>query len=201
MGFTGKAKSGGGPVKMTAGSHPGVCVSVIELGSHWIQFENKKPKLKNQVLLTFEVPKSTQNPECMQVLHKQFSTSLHENSGLREAIEAWTATKMVDGQDYDFFQLAGKGVLLSVEISDDNWPKIVGFAALPKQIKTPKPVKTPFTWDLSQYVAKKRIPLPDWMPNLYGDTVEEKILASKEIAGDRQQKPKQQSFSNEEAPY
>lgn len=201
MAFSARAKSGGGPANMDPGSHPAVCVAVIDLGSHWVRYEDQKPKLKRQILLTFEIPKSAANPDGLQVLHKQYSVNLHEKAALRLDIENWLSITMKEGDDFDFTKLLGKGCLCLVKLSDEKWPKVESIAGLPRAVKTPKPVKTPFTWDLSQYNPKKRIPIPDWMPNLYGDSVEDKILASTEIAGDRARKPVQQSFDNDPAPF
>ena len=97
------------------GSHPAVCVDVVDLGVLVTTF-NGVTRRKPMVKYVFQIEENMENGKPF-VVSRRFTISLHKKAALRAAIESWrgralTETEIRDG--FDLESLIGSACLLNV---------------------------------------------------------------------------------------
>ena len=97
------------------GSHPAVCVDVVDLGVLVTTFKGVA-KRKPMVKFVFQIEDDMENGKPF-VVSRRFTISLHKKAALRAAIESWrgralTETEIRDG--FDLESLIGSACLLNV---------------------------------------------------------------------------------------
>lgn len=105
---------------LDAGSYPARCISVIDLGTQTIAFNNETKQLR-KIRLTFEFPTELsvfkeENGEQPFILSCEFTYSLHEKGRLRPFLEGWRGRKFTDEElkGFDVSKLIDVPCLASV---------------------------------------------------------------------------------------
>jgi hypothetical protein len=185
MGLRTKASSGGQDFEIIpAGQYVAICVAVIDLGTHTESFQGNDPEDVHKLLVVWELPGETGNP-CIGM---DFRVSLHPKSKLRQTLKSWRSGRdLNDGEEFDPSVMLGKPCQLTVEnktSGDNKYHKVTSVTGLAKGMAVPEAVNKGFVWDMDVQGAGGKPPsLPDWVPFLYGKSIEEWISTSHERAG------------------
>lgn len=193
MSLRAKATKGGGGEKpdIEAGSHPAVCVAVIDLGTQEaFRGKGEATEMKHQVYFAYEIPGVAGYGAGCLVLGRAFNFTLHEKSTMREYVEACRGKKLNDDEEVDFKRMLGANCLLKIEINDNGYPKLEGALPLVKGMEKKKASRTPYYWDLDQLKDGADLPaFPDWLPKHYGNTIAEVVEGSQELRGKARRQP------------
>lgn len=169
-----------------AGQHVAVCIAVIDLGTHTETFQGQDPKDAHKIFLAWELTAESTRP----VVGMGFTLSLHTKSKLRAWLKNWSGGKdLSDGQEFDVTKLAGLACQLTIEhkqSGDRTFSNIANLTGLAKGMNAPKAEKPTVIFDID---GGKTPAFEDWMPRLYGKTVEEWILESHEKGGKKAAPP------------
>lgn len=198
MGLKQQAKSGMGnggkayalPPK---GASLGVCVAVIDLGTHDRQVKDDKNPGKfktieqRKMFVAWELLDEV-NPDTggNWVVGSEYTASMHENAAVRKLVEAWFSRKFKDGEEFSFAELLGQAGNVNVahepakDGKDRTYYSVAGVSPLVKGQKPGKPENVPFTWDIDDDGLD--YPDSDWMPRSYGKKLSEIIQLSKQWA-------------------
>ncbi len=186
-----------------------VLVALIDLGTQRNDYQGKVA-WNRKLLMVWELTEVAGRP----LAHKDFTFSLHENALLREFVDSWKSTPLSDGEDFDVNVLVGKSCLLNI-IHKQNKEGSRTYATVKgakkpvfrgKKLEVAEPEHKPFAWHLDD---GKESSLPDWLPYLYGRSVQEWIEDSKERRGDTNREPGEEGDGgtaaepdqSEEAPF
>ena len=146
MGLTARDSGGGDYTPPPQGTHPAVCVAVIDLGT---QHSELYDKWQAKVLLGWELdadpPRTDGAPHTA---WKRFTLSLHQKAGLRAALEAWRGRNFTAEElaGFDLKNVAGEGCLVTithVEREGKRYANVAGISALPKGLSAPAASKDP----------------------------------------------------------
>lgn len=138
-----------------ADNHVGVCIGVIDLGTHSESFQGGPPKTVRKVKIVFELPEVTKPDGQTATISKTYNLSMHEKSGFRKDMEAWIGAKALaenTGKGLDF--LLERGGLVNVEEGTDKadpnrkFSFVKGISKLPKGMPEPHPTRDTFILDL-----------------------------------------------------
>ncbi len=183
--WTKKATSSGGSEAPPAGKHKAVVVAVLDLGTHSEVFAGQKPRDMRKLYIVWElVEEFLAGTKRTHTLGREFTFSLGSKSKLREFIGEWRGKKIPDGEDYDVSRLLGKSCYLKVihETSGDRTFARVSSADLPARGEAPfKPSYTPIAWSVDDENSDP--PNEPWFPFIYGRSVRDTALASRERGG------------------
>ena len=146
MGLMAKDSGGGDYTPPPQGTHPAVCIAVIDLGT---QYSELYQKSQQKVLLGWEL--DADPPRADGAAHtawKRFTLSLHQKAGLRAALEAWRGRNFTAEElaGFDLANIAGKGCLITithVEREGKKYANVAGISALPKGLTAPAASKEP----------------------------------------------------------
>lgn len=160
------------------GTHPAVCVAVVDLGTQTPtgKFADQGPKRK--VFLVWELTEEPTRP----LIGKDFTASLNEKATLRKWIENWG--KKFGDEDFDVDTLAGKPCLLTIAHTgsgEKTYHNATAIAAPMKGQKIKPAQVEPFTFDLEDGEPFRG---PAWdLPYWYGRSIEEVVSECHELAG------------------
>lgn len=136
-------ETGGGEYQQPpAGTHLGICVRVIDLGTQEGEYQGK-PTIKRQCLLGFELPHelmSGENEGHPFVVSKFYTASLGEKATLRHDLENWRGRAFTAQElaGFDSKNVLGKPCMLSLTENDKKKIRITGVMAVPKGTSVPK---------------------------------------------------------------
>ncbi len=184
MGWTQKASKGGDGnfEKAPAGNHPAVLVALIDMGTQTVDgFQGGPSKEQHRAYMVWELVSEPDSNGKNFLIGMDLNISLNEKATLRKWIEARTGKPIPEGSEYDISKELGQPCLLSV-VEKNGYPKIMGMSGVPKGTAVPKPTKALTTWTLDDYGSAGKIDLPDWLPWLFGECIEDHIMRCGEIA-------------------
>jgi len=187
------AAGGGGSVKAPAGNHMAVLVGVFEMGTQTDPFD--ATKARRQVCLAWElVNEEIAGTSKNHVVSAAVTQSLNEKATLRKWVESRTGKKLANDGEFDLTSELGQACMLNVVANEKGYTRVEGVAALPnmKGMVVPKPGYKPVALTLEDYQGGAKI--PDWVPWIYGNPLEDHINASHEIG-----KAKPNRKSNQQA--
>lgn len=153
MGLTARDSGGGDYTPPPQGTHPAVCVAVIDLGT---QHSELYDKWQAKVLLGWELdadpPRADGAPHTA---WKRFTLSLHAKAGLRAALEAWRGRNFTAEElaGFDLKNIAGKGCLITithVEREGKKYANVASISALPKGLTAPGASKEPTIFSVDE---------------------------------------------------
>jgi hypothetical protein len=106
------AKAGGDYVPAPEGSHPAVCVDVVDLGLLPSPFTGEK---KHMLRLIWQIDALMDNGKPFTV-SRRYTLSLHRNAALRADIQNWRGRMFTDAElsGFDVESLIGSGCLLTI---------------------------------------------------------------------------------------
>ena len=138
-------ETGGGEFQQPpVGTHLGICVRVVDLGTQEGQYQGR-PTSKRQCLLSFELPHELMGGEHEGhpfLVGKFYTASLSEKANLRHDLENWRGRAFTSQElaGFDSRNVLGKACMLSLTENDKGKVRITGVMAPPKGTQTPKPV-------------------------------------------------------------
>jgi hypothetical protein len=150
--------SGGGEFQQPpVGTHLGICIKVIDLGTQDGSYQGK-PTSKRQCLISFELPNELMDDEHEGkpfVASKFYTASLNEKANLRHDLENWrgrafTAEELLG---FDSKNILGKACMLSLTENDKGKVRITGVMAVPKGMPTPAAVNPKSYFSLDEFDA------------------------------------------------
>ena len=105
--------------QVPAGSHLGVCIQVIDLGTHVTPFKNKKtgePIIQHQIHVRWETPDELNDAGEPLQLGKDYTLSLNEKSNLYADLVGWRGREFSQEElgGFDLENILGKSCLLQV---------------------------------------------------------------------------------------
>ena len=101
------------------GSHPAVCIGIIDLGTHTESFPGSPAKQTHKIFICWEIPGEKKSDGTSHVMGREYTCSFHEMAGLRKMVESWRSKKFAEGEDFDLSKLLGQACLLTV-LNDDS---------------------------------------------------------------------------------
>lgn len=165
MSWTIEATSSGTFELPPAGTSGAVLVGLVDLGNQWVEFGDQPGKLTHQIVLVWELPDIDQ--PCL--VSKIFTMSLNQKAGLRKLISGWRGKDLADGEKFDLSKLVGQKCILSISHQtkgDKQSYKIESVSGLVKGMKVGNPSHEPAAVAVNGTV-------PDWMPKIYGKTIQD----------------------------
>jgi hypothetical protein len=149
------SSTGGNYDPIPADNHPGVCIGVIDLGTHQESYQGQPPKPVHKVKVQFELPDSLRDDGQSHVISRAFNLSMHEKSTFRQWIENWLGadeTAKVVGQSLECLLL--QPAMVNIEHVTDRMDPSRSFAViksisrLPKRMAAPEPTRNTFFLEL-----------------------------------------------------
>ena len=186
MGFKAKTKGGEGDwPQAPVGNHRAVCNVMVNLGHHYEEFKAKKPGDKDQagwkekVYLCFELLDEMQDDGSPWVVGKMYTLSLNERAALSSVYQSLVGPVPED-EEADITPILGKACM--VEIGPSSNPKYTELKKVSGPLaqdrkKAPKSVRPALLVDIDEQLAE------EWLPRIYGQTVQQVMADSREHAG------------------
>lgn len=176
-------KGGGGHAKAPAGNHPAVLVAIVDMGTHYSEFQSVgKWQRKAYFVWELVTEKIAGTKDKNHVIGIDLALSLNEKAKLRKFIESRLGKPLPDGADYDVSAELGQRCLLGV-IEKNGHPKVETVSAVPKGLPFPEPQNAPTYYPLDA-IRSGNVKVPEWVPWFYGKPLTDEISQCKEIAGD-----------------
>ena len=202
----GKAKTGSDYVMAPAGNHPGVCIGLIDLGTHWESFQGQNEKKVRKVLFVWEIEAEVKeegkaDSEVKRlVIGRDFNIALGEDgsliygtkSNIRKLLEGWRGKAYGESEDIDLESIWKKPCLVNVKHDKTNKGKDVARVDSVNALARGMKPLTP-EYDCILYSADSDSPIPDekWLPRIFGATVKSMVESSLEHGGDGRGKSQQ----------
>jgi hypothetical protein len=185
-------KAGGGEFEIPeAGSHPAVCIGLIDLGTHTETFKDKQKGTERKVdlrkvLIVWELTDQpmTGMKNVNHVIGRDFNVTFSDKSALRKMVEAWGGKKFKEDEEFDLSKLLGKPGMVTVshgegKTSGKAYAKFEAIAPVPKNMTVPPAQRKPVQWSVTDDDAL----LPDWLPYIYGEPAVDWITRCHEVKG------------------
>lgn len=191
-----KASSGGGDfVLVPAGNHAAVLVAIVELGTHYEEFQGKG-KDTEKVYLVWELTDEEKDGGGHYFIGREYTMSFNEKAGLRKMVEAWRGSGFANDEEFDLTKLLGQGCQLNVAhkpSGDKKYANVAGASKPMKGVKIPPATVKPFIYEIN---SGEDAPGQEWLPFIYGASVKDKIGQSAEKKGGGADRPRSETGSN-----
>lgn len=138
-----------------ADNHVGVCVGVIELGTHEESFQGGPPRAVRKIKIQFELPGVVRADGKAGTISSTYNYSMNEKATFRRMLDAWLGgdwTERFKGRRWDF--LIGLPGMVNVESGPGRrdpgrtfaWVRAVN--KFPKGLDAPRPTREPIWLEL-----------------------------------------------------
>ena len=154
------------------GTHPAVCVGIVDLGE---QYSENYKKYEDKVLLIWELPGVTVEVDGEQKprwLSKDFSATLTEKSNLYKFLVPWRGKNFTDeelnGVGFNLKQMLGQGCLLQVIVEEkdgNQYNRVTGCVGFPVGMPAPSTESELICFDMDEWDDDVMAKLPEWMQN------------------------------------
>jgi len=180
------AKQGGGKssAPIEAGTHPAVCVAIIDIGE---QFNEKYGKRQRKVIIQWEITDETitvDGKEVNRTMSQTYTMSLSERSTLYRDLIAWRGKPFTDEElaGFDLNKILGVPCLLTVTHIEKNGNTYANIAGIAKAMKgmVIKPTLPLFKFDLDDDPLDKLDDMPAWIV----DRIKASETYKERVAGD-----------------
>jgi hypothetical protein len=172
-GFVRKAKASTGDGEYTpapSGNHVAVCIAFIDLGTQRRKkYQSEAYEETEMIFLCWELTDVAGRP----VVGRDFRASLHTKSHLRQWVKNWRGKDLGEEEEFDLTKLVGKKCVLTIEhkrSGDRTFATVSNLMAPIKGLAVPDPERTPYCWTRMDGTPFRG---PDWLPWLYGKSIEE----------------------------
>lgn len=167
------------------GTYPAVLIGLIDLGTHSFTYNNEQ-KESRKVFFVWELTNETDSKGQNFVVAQDYTWSLNKKAHLRPMIESWIKRGLADDEEFELISLLGKHCMLGIQEGETSKKKkfveVSSVSALAKGFAATEPQYTPFAFHLSTLASSKAdLNIPEWVPRLYGRTIEDEIRSSKEF--------------------
>lgn len=142
--------------------HLGICVQVIDLGTHTTDFVNPKTGkkiTKHEVRLAFELPNAKMENGDPFLVSQKWNASLHEKAKFRPILESWRGAAFTANETaaFDMKNLLGKAAMVNVvhnPKADGSgvWVNITALAKVGRNPETGEPIKVPTPFNLIKFL-------------------------------------------------
>ncbi len=189
------SRTGGAFEKVPPGTHPAVCVAIIDMGNQWSEYQGKGDWAR-ELFFVWELPGVRQSgtKDRNHVIGSNFKFSLNKKARMYQMIKGRMGRDLPDGTQYEVGQELGKPCLLSV-VENGNYTNYGGVMALPTGYTVPAPQNPLTAITLDEFRSGAKV-VPGWVPYDYGDPVADKIKRCREIAGDQGKIPSKKADQN-----
>jgi len=176
-------ESGGTFVPCPAGSHLGICVGIIDLGTQVSPFNDEltgEPKMNKQVFIQWELPNELMANDEPFTIGRFYTASLSEKANLRKDLQAWRGREFT-AEELDGFSLKnilGKACLLSVihytKKNGSAGAKVGSVMQLTKGTDIPKPRNKMVAFDIEAWDQEVYLNLDEYWRESIANSVEGK---------------------------
>lgn len=128
------AKDAGGEYQdPPIGTHSARCISIVDLGTQRGEYQGQ-PTVRNQVLLTFELPAELRHDGKPFTASKFYTNSLNEKAKLRHDLQAWRGRAFTaeELKGFDLASVLGKPCMVTVIEGDNGKRKLGAVTSVPK---------------------------------------------------------------------
>lgn len=206
-----------------AGNVPAVLIGIVDLGTREESFNNESKKT-HHLFLVFELtgePLSAK-PDRNHVVGQRYTFSFHEKSNLRQLYEKWLGRKFAEGEPIDYAAKLAHPCLVTlnhgVSAKGMTYAKVTGFGPLVRGMESSilPPKHQPFLYSLGDglllrnkqtkqmEIAGSDLPDWDWLPFVYGKSVNECLAESDEckaLMGGTSRTPARQVAVGDDSPF
>lgn len=146
--------SGGSFENPPLGNHLAICYRLVDLGTQHDEY-NGKQIVRNQLLVSWELPNELMKDGKPFVVAKFYTNSLHEKAALRHDLSAWRTRDFTPEElnKFDLQSILGKPCMLSI-IEKDGKVKVGSIAAIPKGTLIPPVFNTPHAFWIEEWNQK-----------------------------------------------
>jgi hypothetical protein len=158
-----------------AGSHPANLIAIIDLGTQDQHFGDEV-STPHQVFLVWELCNELiEGTKNRHVIGEVYTFSANSKAKLRIMLEAWRGRKYAEGEDLGLAKALGAKCLINIvektnKAGDKTYTNVSTVSALPKGLAASPPQRTPVAIGLEDDTT-----LPDWLPRIFGEEVQEVI--------------------------
>jgi hypothetical protein len=187
-------KSGGGD-QCPAGMHPGVCVGILDLGTHWESYQGSAPHKVRKVWLVWEVEAEFQGKDKRFYLGREFGIryddqgelSLHTKNKLRELLEEWRNKKYGEEETIEVDAVLGRDCQVNVIQETRSTPTgqrtYATIKAVANLAKGQAKIKPSFPTLNYSADSDEPYPGPEWVPLPFGIKIEDYLENAVERGG------------------
>lgn len=175
-------KETGGDFKQPpAGNHPARCYKIVDLGTQVGEYQGE-PTVRNQVLLTWELPTELMDDGRPFSVSAFVTNSLNEKAKLRGWLEAWRGKAFTPDEleGFDLEKILGTTCMLNVIHNAKGKAVVSSIARLPKGLECPVAVNEKSVFWIEQWDADNYNALPDGIKKIIQQSKE---YTSKEAGG------------------
>jgi hypothetical protein len=190
MGLKATATTAKGGVAVQGGQHAAVCIAVIDLGTHQKSFQGQKPYDARTIFVAWELTNDPSRPAVgidFNFPVKDGILSFSTKNKFRVWLKNWRNGKdLAEDEQFDFTSLIGKKCQITIEQKvngDKKYSVIANLTGLLPGTPVNGPQNGPLVFDLDDEKDQNKLPFPEWMPYLYGKTLEDHIAESYERKG------------------
>ena len=189
MSLTAKASGGGSIAPVEAGTHPAVCVGLIDIGD---QYNETYKKSSRKVIIQWEITDETitvDGKEVNRTISQTYTNSLNERSALYRDLISWRGKAFTDEElaGFDLVKILGAPCLLTITHQDRNGSTYANISGIAKAMKGMNitPTLPLFTFDLDVDPLEKMEGMPAWITKKIEEstTYQERVAGSGNDAG------------------
>lgn len=189
MSLTAKASGGGSIAPVEAGTHPAVCVGLIDIGD---QYNETYKKSSRKVIIQWEITDETitvDGKEVNRTISQTYTNSLNERSALYRDLISWRGKAFTDEElaGFDLVKILGAPCLLTITHQDRNGSTYANISGIAKAMKGMNitPTLPLFTFDLDVDPLEKMEGMPEWITKKIKEstTYKERVAGSGNDAG------------------
>lgn len=158
---------------LAAGSYVARCVSMIELGTQKVEYQDKMT-MQKKVRLTWEMPTEKkvfkqENGEQPYVISKEMTLSLNEKANLRKFLESWRGKAFTEDESkkFNICFLLERTCLLNIIHKDkkdgNKRLDIASISQIPKGMICPEQINKTVCFTLSSYTDEEFNSLPNYI--------------------------------------
>lgn len=140
-----------------ADNHVGICIGVIDLGTHQESYQGKPPKAVRKVKLQFELPNVDRTDGKKAIISATYNYFMNDKATFRKLLDGWLGndwTERSKGKSWDF--LIGTPAMVNVESGPSKrdatrvvtWVESV--SKYPKGLPAPAMTRERFYLDLTE---------------------------------------------------
>jgi len=162
-----------------AGLHHGICIGVVDIGTHWSEWQGKKYP-RRMVILVFELPDLTLEIDGdlkPRWISQRYTLSLSSKANLRNLLESWRGKPFSNEELYkgfDMHNLIGVNAQVNVVHNQKNgntYANIASVVPLAKSMQKRTAISPPiyFSFDDNTPMPEN---CPEWITNLIMESEE-----------------------------
>lgn len=154
MALTVSDKGGGDFQQAPVGAHAARCIKIIDIGTQHSEFQGK-PTVREQVIITWELPNELMDDGRPFTVSKYYTASLHEKATLRHDLESWRGRAFSEEEltGFSLKNILGKPCMLSI-VDKEGKSRVGGVMALPKGTVVPPQINPSVVFDISEWDDK-----------------------------------------------